>query len=119
MRQLFWEYDGHQFPFDFDDWDVAQRYKTAVNTLAATKVPERVRDPAGYIKDYCTAISVFFDTIFGKGTAEQLFGDNINKRLCDEAYQSLLECVANQVQESDARMLKAIRKYAPKKDVHS
>lgn len=119
MNEPVWEYEGNAFPFDMDDYEDSEKYRSAVNALAAAKVPERMSDPAGFIKAYCAAIGAFFDHIFGDGTAELLFGEKISKRICDDAYYSFLEFIAEQVQQSDSRMLEAIKKYAPKKDVRT
>lgn len=112
--QPVWVYHGHSFPFDFDDYECADRYQKAVTVLAQTKVPDRMTDPAGFIKAYCGAIGAFFDSIFGEGTAEFLFGDNHSKRLCDETYEAFLCFVSAQVRESNRRLAEISEKYAPK-----
>ena len=112
--QPVWVYHGGSFPFDFDDYECAARYQKAVTALAQTKVPDRMTDPAGFIKSYCGAIGAFFDNIFGKGTAEFLFGDKCSKGLCDETYEAFLCFVSAQVRESNKRLAEISEKYAPK-----
>ncbi|MGN0630389.1 MAG: DUF6673 family protein [Ruminococcus sp.] len=119
MNKPVWKYGENIFPFDIDEYEDSVKYKSAVGILVAAKLPERMSEPDGFIKAYCGAISAFFDNIFGEGTSEILFGENNNKRICDDAYYSFLEFIAEQVQRSDARMLEAIKKYAPKKDVRT
>ncbi|MGN0584179.1 MAG: DUF6673 family protein [Ruminococcus sp.] len=112
--QPVWVYHGRSFPFDFDDYECAVKYKNAVIALSRAKVPDRMTDPAGFIKAYCGAIGAFFDSIFGVGTAEFLFGDNHSKRLCDETYEVFLCFVSAQVRESNKRLAEISEKYAPK-----
>lgn len=119
MNEPIWKYGENIFPFDIDEYEDSVKYRSAVGVLAAAKLPERMSDPAGFIKAYCAAIGAFFDHIFGDGTAEILFEEKNNKRICDDAYYSFLEFIAEQVQQSDARMLEAIKKYAPKKEVRT
>lgn len=61
------------------------------------------------IKTQCAAIFEFFNTIFGEGTDQKVFGDKVNLVTCLEALDELVSQIRNQKE----RVEKISNKYSP------
>lgn len=111
-----WEINGIKLPFDFDDAETMDRYLQAINQLkkdANSIVTEGTR--ADEIKSYCDVFDKVYDTVFGPGTAELIFGGRKNIHLYDDTYDSFIEFVKDCRMKSQKAFNDRIRKYTGKK----
>ena len=79
-------------------------------------VPEdKSAGAAAYIRAYCKAFRTFYDTLFGEGTAEQIFsGIPDHARRYTAVYGEFLTFVAKQAAQSQAESMQLKKKYLPK-----
>lgn len=96
---------GLEFEFDIFDEDCAIAYEEAVGVMQ--KASEQKGTSLGLVeslRQQCRAVFVFFDTLFGEGTHEELFGERVNLNDCLDAYTDLIDQVSAQKTALDARL---------------
>ena len=79
---------GKELEYDFFDADDLERYQEA-NTRAGKefgKLNLNAMSSADALRAQCSIINTFFDTVFGKGTAAELFGGKNNIKDHMEAF---------------------------------
>lgn len=110
-----WSINGCEFEIDMEDAGTAERYISALKVLENSRNIE-VNSISEKIRIYCKTFREFYDTFLGEGTSEKLFaGINDNSRKYDEVFESLLDVISRQRVESEGRMSKISRRYAPKR----
>lgn len=111
-----WNINGNQYEFDIEDYEQHKRYMTAVRQLQAygKEIENKKIEESEVIKLYALAYYQFFDTLFGEGTGDDLFGKKYNIRVCEETYLSFIDFVAQTKIQQEARR-KRIAAYLPKR----
>ena len=102
--------NGVALHVDAEDAAFMQRYDTA-----AAAIPNQpTKDNAEGIRQYCKAFRVFFDTLFGDGTADAVFADvPDNRREYEAVFTQLLKAMFEQRIAAKLRLVEAVKRYAP------
>jgi len=115
-----WEYNGNEFEFDMQDLEYAERYDAAMKNLAnREKKAKKDGSLSERIKDYDDMIRSMFDDLLGDGAGDDVLGDKVNVRNCDEAYDSFITFIANQKKENDERsaeFINRMKSYGPNRE---
>ena len=64
------------------------------------------------IREFCTVIREFFNKVFGDGTANAIFGDKYNYRMCLNAFKEVVEEKDKQDNEAN-ETLNYLENYSP------
>lgn len=111
-KNTVWEYNGTRFKLDLADLEFAERYEIA---LANLQEREKSRSKDGSmsdrIREYDAMIRGMFDDIFGEGAGDAVLGESKNTDNCDAAFDSLLEFVIRQKEDSDRVASSLVNKY--------
>ena len=102
--------NGVALHVDAEDAAFMQRYATT-----AAAIPNQpTKDNAEGIRQYCKAFRVFFDTLFGDGTAAAVFADvPHNRREYEAVFTQLLKAMFEQRIAAKLRLVEAVKRYAP------
>lgn len=102
--------NGVALHVDAEDAAFMQRYATA-----AAAIPNQpTKDNAEGIRQYCKSFRVFFDTLFGDGTADAVFADvPDNRREYEAVFMQLLKAMFEQRVAAKLRLVEAVQRYAP------
>ncbi len=78
--------------YNFTDAQALERFEKAFKALhdAQENIPKEASGSA-QIRYVCTTVFDLFNTIFGAGTAEKVFGDTCDMEVCLEAVRQLVE----------------------------
>ena len=68
-----WHIHGLELPLDIEEADTVEKYEAALAQLEQDVPEDKSAGAAAYIRAYCKAFRTFYDTLFGEGTAEQIF----------------------------------------------
>lgn len=99
---------------DMEDLDFLERYKKSFADLQENeKSLPRTGDITVIVKSYCDMYYKLFDSLFGDGTADKIFKDKRNIRLCEEAYIQLIAACSEQVKSLNNRRNVFMNKYNP------
>ena len=111
MSQIF-KFNELELPVDMSDADFVEAYENALDTLGeAEKNLMKTGKTSGIIRQYCQVFRTFFDDIYGEGTAEMLYGDKYNARLCEDSYDAFLSCCLKDKEESETHRMQIVGKY--------
>lgn len=80
--------NGLKLDFDVYDYDTLKRYEDALKVVNDTNI-EYTSD-ADLIKANCELINNFFDTVFGKGISEKMFGNKYNYKVSIETFEKVI-----------------------------
>ena len=110
-----WEINGISLPLDLEDAEVMERYEKAFDDMAAEEKTIRIDGRAsGRIRAYCMLFRNLFDTLFGTGTAEQIFaGKPMSAAVHEEVYMDFLKFVTAQTSAANERRAVLLDKYRP------
>lgn len=102
--------NGVALHVDAEDAAFMQRYATA-----AAAIPNQpIKDDADGIRQYCKSFRVFFDVLFGDGTADAVFADTPdNRREYEKTFMQLLKAMFEQRIAAKLRLVEAVKRYAP------
>ena len=102
---------GQELEFDFFDADELERYEGENLKVEEdfNKLDYKSMSNADALRAQCRIINVFFDNLFGEGTAEKLFHGKSNIKDHLEAFAT----VTNQALSSDTELQKATSMYTP------
>lgn len=70
-----WHIHGLELPLDIEEADTVEKYEAALAQLEQNMPADKSGGTAAYIRAYCKAFRTLYDTLFGDGTAEQIFSD--------------------------------------------
>lgn len=87
---------GKEIEADFCDAELYDRFEVIRKEAAAYK-PTEGGSPGDAIREQCTFVFDCFDELFGAGTAEYVFGNRTNLRLCLQAFGELISQANGQV----------------------
>ena len=102
--------NGVALHVDAEDAAFMQRY-----AAAAAAIPSHpIKDNSDGIRQYCKAFRMFFDTLFGDGTAAAIFADvPDNRREYEAVFTQLLKAMFEQRIAAKLRLVEAVKRYAP------
>lgn len=102
--------NGVALHVDAEDAAFMQRY-----AAAAAAIPSQpTKDDADGIRQYCKSFRVFFDVLFGDGTADAVFADvPDNRREYEKIFMQLLKAMFEQRVAAKLRLVEAVQRYAP------
>lgn len=102
--------NGVALHVDAEDAAFMQRY-----AAAAAAIPyQPIKDDAEGIRQYCKSFRIFFDTLFGDGTAAAVFADvPDNRREYEKTFMQLLKAMFEQRIAAKLRLVEAVKRYAP------
>lgn len=110
-----WKINGLELHLDIEDADTAEKYETAMDQLESDFPKDKSGGTSAYIRAYCRAFRALYDTLFGDGTADQIFdGISDNMRKYTTVYGEFLAFISKQAAQSQAEMVQLRRKYLPK-----
>ena len=110
-----WHIHGLELPLDIEEADTVEKYEAALAQLEQDVPEDKSAGAAAYIRAYCKAFRTFNDTLFGEGTAEQIFaGIPDHARRYTAVYGEFLTFVAKQAAQSQAESMQLKKKYLPK-----
>lgn len=91
------------------DADVAEKYENALEEAdkKAREAKEEIKASAN-IRKQCEAIFNFFNTMFGPGTDEKIFGNKTNLIVCLDAFEEL----KIRIDEKNGELQKKYSKYS-------
>lgn len=97
--------NGKELDYDIFDAEKAEAYENAM-TLVAEKMSDFEKESnnrtyAQSIRVQCEAVAVCFDTLFGEGTADTIFGKSVNLKTALKAFSELVSGVNNKKTEID------------------
>ena len=102
--------NGVALHVDAEDAAFMQRYATA----AAAIPSQPTKDDADGIRQYCKSFRVFFDVLFGDGTADAIFADvPDNRREYEKIFMQLLKAMFEQRVAAKLRLVETVQRYAP------
>lgn len=114
-----WKVNGLELHLDIEDADTVEKYEAAMDQLEADFPKDKSAGAVVYIRAYCKAFRTLYDTLFGAGTAAQIFdGIPDNTRKYTAVYGEFLAFVSKQAAQSQAEMVQIRRKYLPKGGKH-
>lgn len=92
------------------DADVAEKYENALEEVdKKAKEAEKETKASAAIRKQCQAVFDFFNTMFGEGTDEKIFGNKTNLIVCLDA----LEEFKSRIDEREDELQKKYNKYSP------
>lgn len=99
---------------EINDLAVAEKYDNLVEkTSKKINEANESKKRSQIIKGVCEAVFMFFDDLWGAGTAKQVFGEETNLLSCAEAYGEVIHAV-HQKDKDDAEKIKSFMgKYSP------
>lgn len=110
-----WHIHGLELPLDIEDADTVEKYEAALAQLEQNIPADKSGGTAAYIRAYCKAFRTLYDTLFGDGTAEQIFaGISDNARQYTAVYGEFLTFVAKQAAQTQEAQRQLQKKYLPK-----
>lgn len=110
-----WHIHGLELPLDIEEADTVEKYEAALAQLEQDVPEDKSAGAVAYIRAYCKAFRTFYDTLFGEGTAEQIFaGIPDHARRYTAVYGEFLTFVAKQAAQSQAESMQLKKKYLPK-----
>lgn len=102
--------------YNFSDAKALERFEEAFQKFGAAQdgIP---KDALGsvQIRYVCNTVFDLFNSIFGAGTAEKVFGDSCDMETCVEAAGQLIDARNAADRESSKRIQAMTAKYMPKK----
>ena len=99
--------NGVELEFDLYDLETAKRMDKAIDAVKSVAINKKTY--ADRIRSECKAAFVFFDALFGDGTAKKVFGDELNLKKCTDAMALIYEERTRQEQEYSS----AVNRYLP------
>ena len=112
-----WTINGCEFEVDMEDAGTVDRYVSALKILENAD-NRQMSNISEKIRTYCKAFREFYDAFLSEGTSEKIFsGINDNSRKYDEVFESLLDVISRQREESESRIAGISQRYAPKRQL--
>ena len=105
--------NGVEVEIDTGDADFIERYQRGLDGIQRMKdtIP-KTGSVSEIMKAECQMMYSFFDTVFGQGFGQKLFGGKNNIELCEDTYFQLIDICNEQLKRTTARREERNRKYA-------
>lgn len=98
--------NGKELEYDVFDADKMEAYEKAMQKVAeqmeTLKKQKKQPTASQSIRQQCQAVSECFDSLFGQGTAQEIFDGRVNLKLSLQAFAELVEGVRCQQAELEA-----------------
>lgn len=94
---------------DIYDLEVAEKYEKALAKVQELASKDNSKSLSEGIKYQCNLIFEFFNTVFGKGTDKEIFGNKVNLMTCMKAFEEIVLKMNEQKKEIE----KLSNKYSP------
>lgn len=94
---------------DIYDLEVAERYEKALEKVNEDCNKDNSKSLSEGIKYQCNLIFDFFNTVFGEGADEKIFGNKVNLMTCMKAFEEVVLKMNDQKKEIE----KLSNKYSP------
>ena len=98
--------NGKELEYDVFDADKMEVYEAAMqrvmDKMDALKQREEELSASQSIREQCSAVAECFDSLFGAGTASELFDGRVNLKLALQAFGELVEGINRQRAELEA-----------------
>jgi hypothetical protein len=101
---------------DLDDLNVAEKVKTSIEAVkdkVAAAQKDGVTDYVESARKVCAYVEECFDSIFGNGTSEKLFGGRAKFSEHIDAFAQLAEATVGQLKELNDHFSSLSAKYSP------
>lgn len=99
--------NGVDLNFNLYDYETAANYESALAMIQNNSAAKG--SLAETIKAQCELVFEFFDTVFGAGTAEQVFAGKYDFKVCTEALGDVINNAKAQTQDYH----NLVNRYAP------
>lgn len=87
---------------DIYDVEIAEKYEKALKNIEGIEKKVKDLNFVEGIRTQCNAIFDVFNTLFGEGTAEKVFGNKVNLLTCLKAFEELVIQINEQKQEIES-----------------
>ena len=98
--------NGKELEYDVFDADKMEVYEAAMqrvmDKMDELKQKEEELSASQSIREQCSAVAECFDSLFGAGTASELFDGRVNLKLALQAFGELVEGINRQRAELEA-----------------
>ncbi len=109
-----WRYNDCEFEFDLTDVDNIELYeKTFAKMQEDVKNMPKDGNRSAIIRAYCRSLRDVFDSLFGAGTSDKLFGSRYNATEITVCYESFLEFVTGQNKALSDLQNRVTSRYSP------
>lgn len=115
MSLKIWEINNLKLELDMEDADVQERYENAFEKLSEEENQvKKDGKMSEFTRSYCNLFVRLYDRIFGEGTSEKIFaGIPVSISRYIEIYDSFLEFIKQQTDDTNANIAKKVAKYRP------
>lgn len=115
MSLKIWEINSLKLELDMEDADVQERYENAFEKLSEEENQiKKDGKMSEFTRSYCNLFVRLYDRIFGEGTSEKIFaGIPVSISRYIEIYDSFLEFIKQQTDDTNANIAKKVAKYRP------
>lgn len=115
MNLKIWEINGQNLELDMENADVQERYENAFEKLSEEENQiKKDGKMSEFTRSYCNLFVRLYDRIFGEGTSEKIFaGIPVSISRYIEIYDSFLEFIKQQTDDTNANIAKKVAKYRP------
>lgn len=107
-----WSYNDKEFEVRMSSVSFAKRYNQAFSEAEKKKVPPD-GDAIARIETACDVMWGVIDTIYGDGTAKDLFAGEKDLTMCYEAIDALIEAAQTDAKKSGEMASNIVAKYMP------
>jgi hypothetical protein len=107
-----WSYNGKEFEVHMSSVSFVKKYSGAFNTAEMKKIPAD-GNAIDRIEAACDVMWGVIDTIYGEGTAQDLFNGEKDLVMCYEAMDSLIDAAQTDAKKSGEMASNIVAKYMP------
>lgn len=112
MQMSKMEFNGVELELDLMDADVMEKFEENLKKIAKNvqkKTQYEGKSNADCLRIQCKHVKEFFDTMFGSGTSDRLFGGKNNLAACMEAFG----IAASLAEQENKRTREIMGRYSP------
>ncbi len=96
------------------DPDVLERVENAAeNVIAKVNASANCKKGSESIRMQCEAVNEYLDTLFGKGTADKIFGRKLNLKTALEVFSETTDAINAESKSQETEIKKIVSKYTP------
>lgn len=96
---------GVELEYDTFDVDSIERYEREMERVGEeTRLEDQNESGPQRLRRICEAIIDFFDAVVSDGTAERIFGSQVNVEVCFDAYSDFVNAVTERMVSLKTKM---------------